>query len=186
MSITTPYAYRKAILEKEAEPAHLAATPNLSDVATQYASAQGSTQAAAAELTRDTAFSRDAMAEKGRQVQTRLAETGRQATGKLTEEHRQYLARLDDDRKFLDTWAEQNQWATRFAVANLGIQALGIPAAKRTIAKQEAHEANLADLARRSVSAQEQAILDAKERRQQEDAKNKAWSIAQGGGKAPI
>ena len=115
-NVEHPYNYRKAVLHELAKPSSEAATPNLADITAQHAAGQGRIAVEDQALKSDTAF-----AEK-----------------KLAENNRQFLTKLDMDRQMLDTWGEQNKWATAIAVANLGIQAMGIPANRRQEEKQDA------------------------------------------------
>ncbi|MCX5819734.1 MAG: hypothetical protein NT047_07470, partial [Deltaproteobacteria bacterium] len=119
--------YRRAILHEQAAPSSVAAVPNLADITQQYAAAQGRIAAQSQALKSDVDFS-----------EKKLAEQGRQFTTKLTENDRQFAAKLDMDRKMLDTWGEQNKWATAIAIANLGLQGLAIPAQSKTREKQDA------------------------------------------------
>lgn len=107
-NVEHPVNYRRAVLREMAKPSSLAATPNITDITQQHAAAQGQI-AAVSEASKD----------------------------KLAEQDRQFMAKLTMDREMLDTWGEQNKWATAIAVANLGVQALGIPAQAKTLERQE-------------------------------------------------
>lgn len=115
-NVEHPYDYRRAVLAEQAKAGAGGGMPNLADITQQHVSAQGATAVKSLALESDLAFG-----EK-----------------KLTEQNRQFTAKLDMDREMLDTWAEQNKWATAIAVANLGVQALGIPAQAKTLERTEA------------------------------------------------
>ena len=116
-SVEHPYDYRRAQLHELAAPSSVAATPNLTDIAQQHAAAKG------------------AIAAKSQALKADL-DLGEK---RLAEQDRQFTAKLDLDRQQLDTWADQNKWATALAVANLGISGLSIPVAMKTVEKQDAH-----------------------------------------------
>ena len=152
--VTHPYNYRRAVLHEEAAPSSMAATPNLAEIAGEYAAGQARIAVQDEALKSDVAFAgkklteqgrqtTGKLAEQGRQFKGNLAEQGRQFTGKLTEQDRQFQDKLDMDRKMLDTWATQNRWATTIAIANLGIQGLAIPA---QIKKQDRQDAILQEI----------------------------------------
>lgn len=115
-NVEHPYDYRRAVLAEQAKAGAGGGMPNLADITQQHVAAQGAT------------------AVKGQAVASDLAFGEK----KLTEQNRQFTAKLDMDREMLDTWAEQNKWATAIAVGNLGVQALGIPAQAKTLERQEA------------------------------------------------
>jgi len=114
-NMESTYALRKAALAKMAEPSSVAAVPDLAEVAGEHAAAKGKAAAESAGHERDLAFGAKSRAEK----------------------NRQFFSSLALDRERLDDWADQNRWATGIAIANLGIQALAIPAALRQEEKQE-------------------------------------------------
>jgi hypothetical protein len=68
------------------------------------------------------------------------------------------------DRQMLDTWAEQNKWATNIAIANLGVQALGIPAQMKTLEKKEASEKAIAARMNEAVDLRKLAAAEEKRR----------------------
>ena len=107
-NVEHPVNYRRAVLREMAAPSSVRATPNITDITQQHAAAQG-----------------------------QIAAVGEASKDKLAEQDRQFSAKLAMDREMLDTWGEQNKWATAIAVANLGVQALGIPAQAKTLERQE-------------------------------------------------
>lgn len=138
-SIENPYNYRRAVLAENAGAAAMGATPNLREITSQFAGAQGKIAAEDKALAADVAF----------------------GDKKLAEQNRQFLAKMDTDRQMLDTWAEQNKWATGIAVANLGVQALGIPANRKTLEKTEAAAAEQKGQWQKMYNLQDAAILRA-------------------------
>lgn len=110
------YRYHKALLHELAKPGTAGTPAGLDDVTLQHVATQGRKESAAQKLASDVDYMETARTERGRQFNTRLAA----------------------DRKMLDTWADQNRWATAIALGNLGISALSIPADMRTAEKAEA------------------------------------------------
>lgn len=141
-NVEHPYDYRRAVLNAQAAPSSVAAVPNLVDITREYAAAQGKIAAQSQAVKSDIAF-----AEK-----------------KLTEQDRQFTAKLDRDREMLDTWAEQNKWATAIAVANLGVQALGIPAQAKTLEKREAAEKAIIERLDKQATLRDAAYVEEKRR----------------------
>lgn len=125
---SSPYNYRKAVLHEMAAPSSVAAIPDVTDATASHAAAVGSAAAQAAALKADVAYGENRLAQK-----------------------------LDLDRRMLDTWGQNNKWATAIATANLGIQAMGIPAAQKTLERQQAHENTMQNIALRNVAAVENA-----------------------------
>lgn len=148
--IDAPYQYRKAMLQRQAQPSEVASTPDLAEVAAAHAAARSQTEAEAENFTRDTAHNQRVLAEKDRE----------------------FLSRLSLDRERLDTWGKQNQWATAIAVANLGLSALSIPAAMKTAEGQKAHETRMEGIAGRNVAAVEEG-------NRLEAGRQKAWNEEQ-------
>ena len=132
--IDAPYQYRKALLQRQAQPSEIASTPDLAEVAAAHAAGRSQTEAEAENFTRDAAQNQKALAEKDRQ----------------------FLSQMSLDREKLDTWGRQNSWATAIAVANLGLSALSIPAAMKTTERQQAHETRMEGIAGRNVTAVEE------------------------------
>lgn len=141
-NMESTYALRKAALARMAQPSSVAAVPNLGEIAGEYAAARGRVAAEASGHARDVAFAEKSMAEK----------------------NRQFFAGLDLDREQLDSWAKQNRWATAIAVANLGIQALTIPAALRQEEKQEAATQRIIDTQNKQVNLVTAALAAQKTR----------------------
>jgi hypothetical protein len=139
-NVEHPYDYRRAVLSAEAAPSSVAATPNLADLTQQYAAARGKITAQSQALKSDVDFSEKKLAEQGRQFAT-----------KITENDRQFMTKLDMDRKMLDTWADQNRWATAIAIANLGLQGLAIPAQTKRQDQQDAILREIAAGGKRNV-----------------------------------
>ena len=134
-NVDAPYNYQKAILRSIAAKNAGAAAPSIEEVTAEHAAAAARTDAADADLSRDVAYAEKALALKGREAD----------------------AKFDLDRQMLETWGEQNKWATSIAIANLGISALAIPASLRTAEKQENHQKRLATIAESHVAALEEA-----------------------------
>jgi hypothetical protein len=137
-NVENDYNFRRAVLQRLAAANAGAASGDVSDIAQEHAAAAGRTAAEAESLASDVALG-----------ERRLALGEKQ----LAEGEREFQTKLSTDRQILDAWGDQNRWATAIAVANLGVQALSIPAAIRTADKQDALLKGIADERGKQVSA---------------------------------
>jgi hypothetical protein len=149
-NVEHPYDYRRAVLSAQAAPSSVAAVPNLVDITREHAAAQGKIAAQSQAVKSDIAFG-----------EKKLTEQDRQFTAKLGFDQQRFADKLALDREMLDTWGEQNKWATAIAVANLGVQALGIPAQAKTLEKREAAEKEIMALTKEGITLREAANIKA-------------------------
>jgi hypothetical protein len=136
-NVEHPINYRRAVLHELAAPSSVAAVPNLGEIASAHAAAQGKIAVQDQALKSDISF----------------AET------KLTEQNRQFMDRLALDREMLADYEKQNKWATTIGIANLGVQALGIPAGMKTLEKREAAQKAITNRLDAAVSQRNDANL---------------------------
>lgn len=153
--VDNPYDYSRAVLAETAKARATGANPNTDEITQQYAAAQGDIAAKSEAAQSNLKFSEKQLAEIGRQFTAKLtekdrqfistlAEEGRQFTGTLGFNQEKFAAKMAQDQQMLDTWADQNKWATGIAIANLGTQILSVPLAWKTEAKLEATNQRLA------------------------------------------